>query len=188
VRPIFLGAQTQRDLAAPTQSLRQLDHDLEAEVHPATLDGAEVLVGRCVLDVRSMIVAAIAEREKRMRKLQVRIEALRTSPTVIGSELSELEKEARHRLDNLREILGRNPEEARKAVGALLNGPLSFTPVQTEAGKRYEIQGSIATGALFISDSVPNGKLMVVNPGYVPGIARALVRELNLPLSFKLVA
>jgi hypothetical protein len=29
---------------------------------------------------------------------------------------------------------------------------------------------------------------MVVNPGYVPGIARSLIRELDLPLAFKLVA
>jgi len=133
-------------------------------------------------------VAAIAEREKRMRTVRARVEALRTRPAVIGSELSALEKEARRRLEDRRQLLGRNPEEARKAVGALLDGPLTFTPVQTEGGKRYEIQGSVVTGALFTTGSVPNGNLMVVNPGYVPRIARSIICELHLQLSFKLVA
>lgn len=132
--------------------------ELEREVRRLKVEAQRLTTALATTDEKpEAIVAAIAEREKRMRTLQARIEALRTSPTVIGSELSVLEKEARRRLDNLREVLGRNPEEARKAVGALLDGPLTFTPVETEGGKRYEIQGSVATGALFTTESVPNG-------------------------------
>jgi site-specific DNA recombinase len=132
--------------------------ELEREVRRLKVEAQRLAKALATTDEKpEAIVVAIAEREKRMRTLQARVEALKASPTVIGSELSVLEKEARHRLDNLREVLGRNPEEARKAVGALLEGPLTFTPVQTEGGKRYQIQGSIATGALFTTESVPNG-------------------------------
>jgi hypothetical protein len=31
---------------------------------------------------------------------------------------------------------------------ALLDGPLSFTPVETADGRRYHVEGRIATGAL----------------------------------------
>ena len=40
------------------------------------------------------------------------------------------------------------PAEARKIVEALLDGPLKFRPVETAEGKRYEVTGRIATGAL----------------------------------------
>ena len=105
------------------------------------------------------IVTAIAEREKRMRARQARIEGVQTSPGVIGSEFSALEKDAHRRLEDLRALLDRNPEEARKAMEALLAGPLTFTPIETEEGKRYQIQGSVATGALFITERRPQRDL-----------------------------
>jgi site-specific DNA recombinase len=132
--------------------------DLEREIRQLKAETQRLATALATTDEKpEAIVSAIAEREKRMRALQARLEALKTSPAVIGSELSVLEKDARRRLQDLRQLLGRNPEEARKAVGALLDGPLTFTPVETAEGKRYQIQGFVATGALFTTESVPNG-------------------------------
>jgi len=43
-----------------------------------------------------------------------------------------------------------------------LDGPLTFTPVTTEAGKRYEITGKVLVGNLVRSEGVPSGTLAVV--------------------------
>jgi len=42
----------------------------------------------------------------------------------------------------------RDPDEARKVVEALLDGPATFTPIETPDGRRYKVAGRIATGAL----------------------------------------
>ena len=57
-----------------------------------------------------------------------------------------MEREARRRLRDLRGLLERNPDEARRALEALLDGPLRFQPTETPAGRRYEIRGKIAVG------------------------------------------
>jgi hypothetical protein len=83
----------------------------------------------------------------------------RTAPSVARI----LEKDARRRLADFRALLDRNPREARVALDALLEGPLSFAPVQTPEGKRYAVTGKIAVGSLFTIDSVPRGTLVMVN-------------------------
>jgi len=55
-------------------------------------------------------------------------------------------------------FLGRNPTEARKALEALLDGPLTFAAVDAaDGGRRYRIEGSAAVGTMFTTDGVPNG-------------------------------
>jgi hypothetical protein len=44
---------------------------------------------------------------------------------------------------------GTQAEEANKALAALLDGKLTFTPTETPEGRRYAITGKLATGALF---------------------------------------
>jgi hypothetical protein len=51
-------------------------------------------------------------------------------------------------MDRFRELLDGDPEGARKIVEALLDGPATFTPIETPQGKRYKVEGRIATGAL----------------------------------------
>ncbi|WP_437617325.1 hypothetical protein [Sorangium sp. So ce1151] len=57
-------------------------------------------------------------------------------------------KEARQHLGNLRVMLDRNPEEARKALETILGGPLRFTPTEIPEGKRYRIEGVVALEAV----------------------------------------
>ena len=60
-------------------------------------------------------------------------------------------------LAELHALLDLNPDEARVALEALLDRPLSFAPIETEEGKRYAITGKIAVGSLFSIESVPKG-------------------------------
>ena len=104
------------------------------------------------------IVRAISEREQQLRAVEARIEALLTAPEVLDLEVRRLEKEAAKRLADLRGLLRRRPEEAHRALEALLPRPLTFAPVATGHGPRYEVQGPvIAHGALFTTEGVPNG-------------------------------
>lgn len=103
------------------------------------------------------VVRAIAEREERLRKLQARIEVLRAAPSVLDLEVRRMEMEARQRLKELTGLLDRNSVEARRAVEAILKGPLTVTPIKTPEGNRYEITGETTFGRLFTNVASPAG-------------------------------
>jgi site-specific DNA recombinase len=109
------------------------------------------------------IVRLIAEREKALRDVQARLAAFSAAPGAVDLETRRLEREARRRLAELRALLGRNPNEGRVALEALLDGQLSFRPIETPDGKRYEITGKIALGSLFTIEGVPRGTVGMVN-------------------------
>lgn len=71
--------------------------------------------------------------------------------------MRRLEKEARARLSDFQALLSRNVAEGRKALEALLEGPLRFTPTETSDGRRFLIEGSAAVGSIFSTESVPKG-------------------------------
>jgi hypothetical protein len=101
---------------------------------------------------------AVEQREARLSEVNARLDVLKTAPSVLDLEARRLEKEARRRLGDFQALLGRNPTEARKALEALLQGPLSFAPVELpEGGKRYRIEGSATLGCAFATEGVPNG-------------------------------
>lgn len=52
-----------------------------------------------------------------------------------------MEVEAKRRIQDLREMLTRNPEEARRVVATVFSEPIRFTPVELNGAKRYRIQG-----------------------------------------------
>jgi hypothetical protein len=65
------------------------------------------------------------------------------TPSVLSLEVRRLERATVNRLDELRDVSARNPREARKVIERLLDGgKLTFTPLQTEQGKRYQIEGT----------------------------------------------
>lgn len=97
----------------------------------------------------------ISVREKQLRAILSRIDATRTAPAVLDLEVRRLEVEARKRIADLRGLCRKRPEEARKALEALLDGPLTMTPVETEAGPRYSVEGRLATG--LILSATPTG-------------------------------
>lgn len=103
------------------------------------------------------VVRLIAEREKALGEVEARLAAARVAPSAIDLETRRMEKEARRRLGEFRELLQRRPEEGRRALEALLAEPLVCHPVETDEGKRYQVSGKIAVGSLFAIDGDPNG-------------------------------
>jgi hypothetical protein len=103
------------------------------------------------------VVRLIAEREKTLTDVEARLAAVQASPSAIDLETRRMEKEARRRLGDFRALLGRRPEEGRRALEALLDGPLVCQPIESAEGKRYQITGQVALGSLFTIDSDPNG-------------------------------
>lgn len=94
------------------------------------------------------VIRGIAERQDQLSRLEARLRAAKAAPSALGLEVRRLEKEARQRLGDLRGMLERNPDEARKALETILGGPLRFTPIETPEGKRYRIEGVVALDAI----------------------------------------
>jgi site-specific DNA recombinase len=94
------------------------------------------------------VIRGIAERQDQLSRLEARLRAAKAAPSALDLAVRRLEREARHRLGDLRAMLERNPEEARKALETILGGPLRFTPIETPEGKRYRIEGVIALEAV----------------------------------------
>jgi hypothetical protein len=63
--------------------------------------------------------------------------------------------------------LSRNPKRAREALEALLVDKLTFRPVETADGKRYEVTGRLAVGGLL---RLPAEPLVIASPGGFEGL------------------
>ena len=90
----------------------------------------------------------LSERQERLSGIEARLKLLKVAPEVLSLEVRRLESCVRKRLEQFRELLDQDPAEARKVVEALLDGLMKFTPLETPEGKRYKVEGRIATGAL----------------------------------------
>jgi site-specific DNA recombinase len=103
------------------------------------------------------IATAIGEREKRLSEVRARLEVIAVAPSVLDLEVRRLEREARTRLADFQTLLSGNVAEGRRALEALFDGPLRFTPTQTDDGRRYLIEGTAAVGSMFTTEGVPKG-------------------------------
>ncbi|MBI2389489.1 MAG: recombinase family protein [Deltaproteobacteria bacterium] len=155
------------------ETLREVRRRLETRARTADARGpqaeAEIRTLRAEIDRLVSVLAmaggeqpgavlrAIGEREKRVATLEADLRASRAAPGALSLEVRRMEREARQRLDDLRGLVDRNPAEARRVLEALLDGPLTFAPLESSEGRRFQIQGSAALGPLFITDSDPNG-------------------------------
>lgn len=108
------------------------------------------------------LVEKLAARQAEATKLTARLEILKTAPDALATECKRLEDDALERIRDLRGVLRRNPERAREALEALLVDKLQFIPVDTPAGKRYEVVGRLAIGGLL---RLPAGSRLIASPG-----------------------
>ena len=103
----------------------------------------------------AVLADKLNERQDRLTSLDARLALLKSAPDVLALEVRRLEAGARKRIADLRGLLQRNQDDARAVMESLLDGPLTFTPIQTAEGKRYKVDGRIATGALLQAPSYP---------------------------------
>lgn len=72
-----------------------------------------------------------------------------------------MEAEARRRLTDLRGALERNPDEARAVLSTIFDGPIVARPIETPAGRRFQLEGSASVGgvlgARFSNSASPTG-------------------------------
>lgn len=99
----------------------------------------------------------IRERETELRDVNARMAIVRAAPSVLREQIRAVRDDALARLADFAGLVERNPQEARRALEALLGAPLHFTPVETAEGKRYHIEGEIEVGRLFTIEGVPSG-------------------------------
>ncbi len=141
--------ELRRRLSARMGTLNEDVPRLEAEARRLKKEIAKLADSLlCTKEKPRIIVEKIAEREEKLNELQARIASMRTAPQVLDLEARRMEKEARRRIADLRAVMARNPEEAKRVLVALLDGKLTFTPTETKEGRRYAISGKVATGAL----------------------------------------
>lgn len=93
-------------------------------------------------------------------------EAAERGPTVLSLEVRRLEKETVKRLQELRDVFGRNPQEARKVIEHVLDGKLTFTPIETAEGKRYRVEGRATPGEVLQIPAYPEAPYCL-RPGKV---------------------
>lgn len=122
------------------------------------------------------VLDAISERNQRLKELEARISASKIAPTTIELETRRMEKEAKARLDDLRLLLGRNPDEARKVVEAVLPEPLVFRPIGELRERRFEIEGVTEAGALFVVNE-PASDGVITNVHVPTGIRTSVISE-----------
>jgi site-specific DNA recombinase len=124
--------------------------DLEAKAGKlrkeiANLAEALALTGGSV----QALAQKLSDRQERLSSIEARTKLIKVAPGVLSLEVRRLEAGVRKRLDQFRELLDGDRGEARKIVEALLDGPATFAPIETPEGKRYKVEGRIATGAFF---------------------------------------
>jgi hypothetical protein len=79
------------------------------------------------------LVTELERRQTALNSLEARLAALRRAPSVLSREVRRrLERETLARLGELREVFSRNPAAARKVMEKVLEGKLTFTPIETD--------------------------------------------------------
>jgi site-specific DNA recombinase len=102
------------------------------------------------------VTKMISDRESQVRDLKAKVASLEALPSVVDMETRRMEKEARARIGELKDMIRRSPVEARKVLGKLLTGPLVFSPLKTQEGPRFQVSGEAGLGSVFTIDCVPN--------------------------------
>jgi len=98
------------------------------------------------------IVRGIADRQEQLAALETRLRAAKTAPETVHVQLDRLEEEARKRIQNLRGLLDRNPDEGKEVIRAVFEEPLKVTPIETDEGKRFWIEGSASIRQMLTTD------------------------------------
>ncbi len=158
--------QLRQTLTSRAQNAASELPELEAQVLTTKTELERLTNALLVSDDKPEIVLRmISEREKRLALLNARLTSARTAPSVHEAELRNLEKTARERQNELRGVFAQNSEEARRALEAILAGPLKFTPVERPEGKRYLVEGRVTLDGLYLTESVPKGNRNVARLG-----------------------
>ena len=157
-------AEVRARLAVQAKAAENQLPALDAEVAALRAE-IENLVGVMATSGDSSLALSrgLADREARLADLEARMRTAKTVPMAMDLQVRRVERDAKARMANLRGVLASNPAEARKLLEALIDGPLNFSAVQTDEGKRYQVRGRVGLDHLLGVEgltrinSVPSG-------------------------------
>lgn len=104
-------------------------------------------------DAPMMLVEMLKEREKRLGELEQKLTHARASPDLPAIDMANIDQFARERLRDLVSMMQRHPEAARKAMEAIVAGPLRFIPIETGQGRRYRIEGPMVSREMAVMEN-----------------------------------
>jgi site-specific DNA recombinase len=87
------------------------------------------------------LLAAMHERHEELTALHTRINATKAAPETIAFEVRRMEEEAKKLIADLRTAAAMEPSKARALVERIFDGKLTATPVETEDGPRFLMEG-----------------------------------------------
>lgn len=98
------------------------------------------------------LIAGLGERQKELNELEARLRATKTAPEAITFELARMEADAKKLVANLRKTVNLAPDRARAFLEAVFDGKLTATPVETEAGPRFQVEGRASLVPMLTAD------------------------------------
>jgi uncharacterized protein Yka (UPF0111/DUF47 family) len=113
----------------------------------------ERLVGALALtdDKPDAIMKGIAERQARLRDLDAKIAVAKTAPQVVEDALTRIVDSSLDAIRRFQEAMRVNHDQAREVVAVLFKR-VTFTPVKTAEGPRYQLEGVAEIGRLLALD------------------------------------
>ncbi len=137
--------------------------------------GVRIEINRLVVAITSTdkapapLVHALSERQERLDALEARLHAAKAAPAAIELEVRRMEAEAKKRLGDARGAMMRNPEEARRVLQLVLDGPLRVTPIDMPEGRRFQIEGAASFGRFLMTEQDADGRPNSASPaGFEP--------------------
>lgn len=167
-------AEVRRRLSSKDGSAEREIHDLEDHIKKLEREIRKATDDLFDSEFKpKSVFQAIHDREVQVAVAMARVQALRAAPQILEGSLSGLEAEARRRLADLRGLIKANPDEGRRVLESVLDGPLTFTPMtMADGAKRYLVTGkTIGAMAMFTTGGDPNGIRTRVHglKGHCPG-------------------
>lgn len=161
--------EVRRRLAERSKDASRDEVELTAQVKKLRAEIERLAEALMATDDRpATIVRMMASREAQLTEIEGRLSASRAAPGAVDLEVRKMEREAKVKLRDLRALLVSAPEDMRRAVEALLDGPISFEPVSDLDGDRqvtrYRLTGKLAIGAcVCATEGVSLGTLTVTH-------------------------
>jgi len=148
-------AEVRRRLSSRTETQADDLRDLETQAIRVKKELDNLVNALAKFDDKpDSVMQGITERQQRLSALSAQISAMKQAPQAIDFELRKLEEQARSKLQDLRGLFERNPEQGRKVIEGLLDGPLVFQAVQSEHGPRFKITGRVSGSIVGVPNDV----------------------------------
>jgi hypothetical protein len=103
------------------------------------------------------LVAKLSQVQAELTSAELQLADAKSAPGVVAKGLDGLAEEVSRHLAATAALLREDRGKAKEALRRLLTGKLSFRPIETADGRRYEISGRLTIGDFQESSASPRG-------------------------------